>query len=131
MMTDPVGDMLTRIRNAARAGHPEVSCASSRLKLNVARVLVDAGFLESAKVVAVEGKPRLEIRLRYAPSGKVLIDGIRRISRPSRRVFVDAGAIPKVRNGLGVAVLSTNKGVISDAAARAEKVGGEVVCEVW
>ncbi len=131
MMTDPVGDMLTRIRNAARAGHPDVTCASSKLKLNVAKVLVEAGFLDSVKVEAADGKAQLRIRLRYTPAGKVLIDGIRRISRPSRRVFVDAEAIPKVRNGLGLAVLSTNKGVISDTAARAEKLGGEIVCEVW
>jgi small subunit ribosomal protein S8 len=131
MMTDPVADMLTRIRNAGRAGHPEATLASSKMKLAIARVLKDEGFIDDAQVEAIEGKPVLRIRLRYGAEGQLLIDGIRRVSRPSCRVYVRAASIPKVRNGLGISVLSTNKGVMSDRSAREQHVGGEILCEVW
>ena len=131
MMTDPVADMLTRIRNAGRAAHAETTLPSSRMKLAVARVLKDEGFIDDVEVEAVEGKARLRIKLRYGAEGQLLIDGIRRVSRPSCRVYVKAAAIPKVRNGLGLALISTSKGILSDRAAREASVGGEVVCEVW
>ena len=132
MMTDPVSDMLTRIRNAGRAGHPSVVCPASKLKLGIAGVLVQEGYLDGvAEESDEDGHPALRITLRYAGSGELIIDGMRRISRPSRRVYVGAKEIPKVRNGLGIAVLSTPKGVVSDATAREENVGGEVMCEVW
>jgi small subunit ribosomal protein S8 len=131
MMTDPVADMLTRIRNAGRAGHAETTLPSSRMKLAIARVLKDAGFIDEAQVEAAEGKAQLRIRLRYGVEGQLLIDGIRRVSRPSCRIYVKAEAIPKVRNGLGISVLSTNKGVMSDRSAREQHVGGEILCEVW
>ena len=131
MLTDPVADMLTRIRNAGRAGHRETVCPASKLKLAVAKVLQEEGFIDDVQPEEQDGKPMLRITVRYARDGKMIIDGIRRVSRPSRRVYVGAGEVPKVRNGLGVAVLSTNKGVISDRAAREQSVGGEVVCEVW
>jgi small subunit ribosomal protein S8 len=131
MMTDPLADFLTRIRNAYQAGHSELACPSSRLKLAVARVLVAEGFLAGADVEAHEGKPRLRIRLRYDDDGVPIVDGIRRVSRPGRRVYVGVGRIPRVRSGLGTAVLSTPKGILSDRSARAEAVGGEVLCEVW
>jgi small subunit ribosomal protein S8 len=131
MMTDPIADMLTRIRNAARAGHAETLCPASKLKLAVARVLCDEGYLEEVASEEQEGRAVLRIRLRYGPDGQPLIEGIRRISRPSQRVFVGVAELPKIRNGLGVAVLSTPKGVISDRAARENSVGGELVCEVW
>jgi small subunit ribosomal protein S8 len=131
MTTDPISDMLTRIRNAARARHGELRCPSSKLKLAVARVLADNGYLDSVQVEAEAGRPMLRIRLRLGEDGRTVIDGLRRVSRPSRRVYVSAEAIPRVRSGLGLAVLSTNKGVMSDAAAREQRVGGEVVCEVW
>jgi small subunit ribosomal protein S8 len=131
MMTDPVADMLTRIRNAGRAGHNETSCPSSKTKLAIARVLKDEGFIDDLWVEAVGGKPQLRIKLRYGSEGRFLIDGIRRVSRPSCRVYVKAVAIPKVRNGLGISVLSTNKGVMSDRGARDQRVGGEILCEVW
>jgi small subunit ribosomal protein S8 len=129
-MTDPVSDLLARIRNAGQARHAELLCPSSKLKLAVAKVLAEAGFLESVAVEAQEGKPMLRIRLRYA-EGRPLIDGLRRVSKPSRRVYVDVRHIPRVRRGLGLAVLSTPRGVLSDREAREQKVGGEVVCEVW
>jgi small subunit ribosomal protein S8 len=130
MMTDPVSDLLARIRNAGQARHAELTCPSSRLKLAVAKVLVEGGFLDSVGVEAQEGKPVLRIRLRYT-DGRPLIDGLRRVSKPSRRVYVDVRHIPRVRRGLGIAVLSTPRGVLSDREAREQQVGGEVVCEVW
>lgn len=131
MMTDPVADMLTRIRNAAQAGHAETRCPASKLKLAVARVLRDEGYLEEVEPEELEGRAVLRIRIRYGPDGMPLMEGIRRVSRPSQRVFVGVAEIPKVRNGLGIAVLSTPKGVISDRVARESSVGGELVCEVW
>ncbi len=131
MMTDPIADMLTRIRNAGRARHLETRCASSRLKLGLARVLEEKGFLGEVRVEAREGRPELVMSVRYADDGAPLIDGIRRISRPGRRVYVGVKEVPSVRNGLGIAVLSTSKGILADAEARAESVGGEILCEVW
>jgi small subunit ribosomal protein S8 len=130
-MTDPVADMLTRIRNAGRAGHAETTFPSSKMKLAVARVLRDEGFIDEVQAEAIGGRAFLRIRIRYGAEGEFLIDGIRRVSRPSCRVYVRAAAIPKVRNGLGIAVLSTNKGVMSDRSAREQRLGGEVLCEVW
>ncbi len=131
MMTDPIADMLARIRNAAQARHTSLRCPSSKLKLAVARVLADAGYLDTVSVEAEGGRPVLHIKLRFDADGECVIDGLRRVSKPSRRVYVDADSIPRVRSGLGLAVLSTNKGVLSDAAAREQRLGGELVCEVW
>ena len=130
-MTDPVSDLLARIRNAGQARHAEVVCPSSRLKLAVAKVLVANGYLDAVSVEAKDGKPVLRIRLRYTTDGRFLIDGMRRISKPSLRRYVDVGHIPNVRRGLGMAVLSTPNGVLSDREAREQNVGGELVCEVW
>jgi len=131
MLTDPIGDMLTRIRNAGLARHASTTVPSSRLKLAVARVLREEGFLDEVEVEAQEGRPLLRLVLRYNADGRAIFDGLRRVSRPSRRVYVGAGEIPKVRNGLGIAVLSTNRGVLSDRVAREQSVGGELLCEVW
>lgn len=131
MMTDPVADMLTRIRNAGRAGHAETISPFSRMKLSIGKVLKEEGFIDEVQVEAVGGRAMLRFKLRYGSSGQLLIDGIRRVSRPSCRVYVRAAAIPKVRNGLGISVLSTNKGVMSDRSAREQHVGGEILCEVW
>lgn len=130
-MTDPISDLLTRIRNAGQARHADLVCPSSKLKLAVAKVLVANGYLDTVAVEAHEGKPVLRIRLRYATDGRFLIDGVRRISRPGLRRYVDVQRIPQVRRGLGVAVLSTPRGVLSDREAREQNVGGELVCEVW
>jgi small subunit ribosomal protein S8 len=130
-MTDPISDLLARIRNAGQARHAELVCPSSRLKLAVAKVLVANGFLDSVTVEAQEGKPVMRIRLRYASDGRFLIDGLRRVSSPSLRRYVDVKHIPQVRRGLGIAVLSTPRGVLSDREAREQNVGGELVCEVW
>jgi len=130
-MTDPVSDLLARIRNAGQARHAEIICPSSKLKLAVSKVLVANGYLDAVSVEAREGKPVLRIRLRYTHDGRFLIDGMRRVSKPSLRSYVDARSIPHVRRGLGMAVLSTPRGVLSDKEAREQNVGGELVCEVW
>ena len=131
MMTDPIADMLTRIRNAGVAKHAETSCPSSRMKLAVAKVLEEAGFVSEVRVVPRDGRPSLVIGIRYADDGGALIGGIRRVSRPGRRTYVSSSELPKVRNGLGIAVISTSRGVLSDSAAREAHVGGEFLCEVW
>jgi small subunit ribosomal protein S8 len=131
MMTDPIGDMLTRIRNAGIARHTETACPSSRKKLAIARVLKEEGFLSEARVEARNGHPTLVLGIRYGADGRALIDGIRRVSKPGRRVYVGKSEVPRVRNGLGTAVISTSKGILSDRSAREAHVGGEVVCEIW
>jgi len=131
MMTDPIADMLTRIRNAGTARHSQTQCPSSRTKLAIAKVLHQAGFLGGVRVEPREGRACLLMDIRYNDTGQALIGGIRRISRPGRRTYVSSHEVPKVRNGLGVAVISTSKGVLSDAAAREAHVGGELLCEVW
>jgi len=131
MMTDPVADMLTRIRNAGLARHKEVRCPSSRLNANIARVMSEEGFVGPVRVEPEGAKSTLVIELRYRDNGTILMDGLRRISRPSLRVYVGRREVPKVRAGIGIAVLSTPKGVMCDRDARDQKVGGEVLCEVW
>ncbi len=131
MMTDPVADMLTRIRNAGTAGSGVIRCPSSRLKHSVAKVLETAGYVSAVDVEDDGGKPKLVIGIRFRDDGDPLIEGIRRVSRPSRRIYVGKDGVPKVRNGLGMAVLSTSRGVLSDDDAREAQVGGEVLCEVW
>ena len=131
MMTDPIGDLLTRIRNANNARKASVDIPWSRPKEEIARVLVDEGYLGA--VTVVDGTPRnvLRIDLRYDGQRRPVITGVRRVSRPSLRVYVGVKDIPEVRRGLGVNVLSTPKGVLVDRNARRENVGGEVICTVW
>ena len=131
MMTDPIADLLSRIRNAGTAKHPETVCPTSKLKHAIANVFKDAGFLESVRVEARAGHPVLVMGIRYDDDGAALIKGMRRVSKPGRRVYVSNEEVPRVRNGLGLAVISTSRGVLSDQAAREASVGGEVVCEVW
>ena len=131
MMTDPIADMLTRIRNAGQARHTATRCPSSKLKAAVAKVLSDEGFVGDVALSSEGRHPELVIGIRYRDSGAVMIDGIRRVSKPGRRVYVGADGIPKVRNGMGIAVLSTSKGIMCDRDARKAKVGGELLCEVW
>jgi small subunit ribosomal protein S8 len=131
MMTDPIGDMLARIRNAGGARHAQMSCPSSKLKLAVAKVLSDEGFVGEVSSDADEKKPTMTIDLRYQDDGRLMIEGMRRVSKPGRRIYVGAGEVKQVRAGLGMAILSTSKGVLCDRDARAQKVGGEVICEVW
>jgi small subunit ribosomal protein S8 len=131
MMTDPVGDMLARIRNAGGARHASMTCPASKLKLAVAQVLSAEGFVGEVRVGGDEKKPTLTVELRYQDDGRLMIEGMRRVSKPGRRMYVGAEEVKQVRAGLGMSVLSTSKGVICDRDARAQKVGGEVICEVW
>ena len=131
MMTDPVGDMLARIRNAGGARHAEMNCPASKLKLAVAQVLSTEGFVGEVRVGGDDKKPTLTVELRYQDDGRLMIEGMRRVSKPGRRMYVGSGEVKQVRAGLGMAVLSTSKGVLCDRDARAQKVGGEVICEVW
>jgi small subunit ribosomal protein S8 len=132
MLTDPVADMLTRIRNATNARKATVDIPWSRHKEAIAKALVDEGYLESAASLD-EGGPRLVLRvgLRYDERNRPIINGVKRVSRPSLRVYVGAGEIPAIRKGLGVNVLSTPKGVLVDREARKQGVGGELLCTVW
>ncbi len=131
MMTDPVGDMLTRIRNAGGARHHETSCPASKLKMAVARVLSAEGFVGEVSSHKGESHDMMTIAIRYRDDGRMMVDSIRRVSKPGRRVYVGAKEIPLVRKGLGMVVLSTPKGVMCDRDAREAKLGGEVICEVW
>ena len=129
-MQDPIADMLTRVRNAQMAGKPSVDMPGSKLKLAVAKVLKEEGYIEEFAAAELEGKPRLSIDLKYY-QGKPVIAEIDRISRPSLRLYVGKDELPSVRNGLGVAIVSTSKGVMTERAARAAGVGGEVLCTVF
>jgi small subunit ribosomal protein S8 len=131
MMTDPIGDMLTRIRNAGRVNHAEVRCPASRLKAAVAKVLSEEGFISGFRTEENGSKPVLVIDLRYSKDGDAMIDSVQRVSRPGRRVYLGASEIREVRGGLGMTILSTSHGVMCDRDARTQKVGGEVLCEVW
>ncbi len=131
MMTDPIADLLTRIRNANRVRKDWAEMPWSKLKESIARVLVDEGFLREVTVAENDGRKTLRVALKYDEFRQPVLTGIRRVSRPSLRVYVGTREIPTIRKGLGVSVLSTPKGVIADRVARKEKVGGEVLCSVW
>jgi small subunit ribosomal protein S8 len=128
-MTDPIADMLTRIRNAQQAKKSEVSMPSSKVKLNIAKVLEDEGYIAATKVVDVDGKSTLTLSLKYY-EGKPVISQIDCVSRPGLRVYKAANDIPKIIGGLGVAIVSTSKGVMADRKARALGQGGEILCAV-
>ncbi|MEQ1674549.1 MAG: 30S ribosomal protein S8 [Candidatus Nitrotoga sp.] len=128
-MSDPISDMLTRIRNAQMAQKLTVVMPSSKLKVAISKVLQDEGYIEGFAVAQNEGKPTLEIGLKYY-AGRPVIETIQRVSRPSLRVYKSCNDIPKVMNGLGVAIVSTSKGLMADRKARANGIGGEVLCVV-
>ena len=128
-MSDPISDMLTRIRNAQMAEKVSVSIPSSKLKVAIARVLLEEGYIGGFKVSGTETKPTLDIELKYY-AGRPVIEKIERVSRPGLRSYKGHGDIPSVMNGLGVAIISTSKGVMTDRKARANGVGGEVLCIV-
>ena len=128
-MSDPIADMLTRIRNGQSAGKQTVVMPSSKLKQAIAQVLKDEGYIQDFGAGEADGKPRLEITLKYF-QGKPVIEVIRRVSRPGLRIYKSKDELPKVQGGLGVAIVSTSKGVMSDRAARAAGEGGEVLCYV-
>ena len=132
-MTDPIADMLTRIRNANIAMHDEVRMPSSNLKEALAEVLEREGYIEGFLVVEAPDRPgrTLQVRMKYSPERARTISGIRRVSKPGLRVYSKSNEVPRVLGGLGVAVLSTSQGLLSDREARKRRVGGEVLCFVW
>lgn len=130
-MSDPISDLLTRIRNGAQAGHDRVLIPHSRLKEAIVKLLESEGFVDGISVRRKGIEAWLEVGMRYDRDSKAIIRGLERISKPSRRIYVRRDEVPYVRNGLGLAILTTPKGVISDRDARREGVGGEVICYVW
>ncbi len=129
--TDPIADMLTRVRNASQAMHTDVEIPASKIKQNIAKILADEGFVDGFEMIEDNGHPRILIKLRYTDERERVITGIRRISKPGRRVYRGAREIPRVLGGLGVAIISTSQGVMSDKEARRARVGGEVLAYVW
>jgi small subunit ribosomal protein S8 len=129
-MTDPIADMLTRIRNAGMAKHSKVDIPSSNLKVAMATVLRDLGYIKNLKTISDDKQGILRVYLKYDENQHV-INELQRVSTPGRRVYVNKDEIPRVKNGLGAAILSTSRGVLDDAAAREAQVGGEVLCTVW
>jgi small subunit ribosomal protein S8 len=128
---DTIGNFLTRIRNAGMARHDKVDVPSSNIRVGIANVLQEAGFIRSFKVAKDDKQGIMRVYLKYTPKGEHVISTLRRVSTPGKRVYVKADKIPEVRSGFGVAVLSTNKGVMSGEDAAKSKVGGEVLCQVW
>lgn len=128
---DPLSDMLTRIRNANQAYHEKVDVPSSRVKLEVARILRELGFIKNYKVVKNRKQGLIRIYLKYGAQKERIIEGLERISKPSLRVYSSSSRLPKILNGMGVCIISTSKGVMTDQQARQYKVGGEILCKIW
>ena len=132
-MTDPIADMLTRIRNANIAFHDDVAMPSSKLKEAVAKILEQEGYIQGFSVDEQPGRPgrRLSIKMKYTNDRRRTISGLKRVSRPGLRVYSKADRVPRVLGGMGIAILSTNVGILTDREARQRKVGGEILCQVW
>ena len=131
-MTDPIADMLTRIRNGLGAGHESVTVPASKMKIEIAKILKAEGYINNYKVEGETAKDKtITIELKYGPDGQKVITGLKRISKPGLKVYAKADAVPRVLNGLGVAIISTSKGLMADRDARKNKLGGEVVAYVW
>ncbi len=126
MMTDPIADMLTRIRNAHLALHKEVSVPRSKIKESIAAILKEEGYVDNVSVADRE----IKIALKYV-GGKAVISGLKRISKPGRRIYVNAAGVPNVQNGLGICIVSTSRGVVSGTDAKEKQIGGELICEIW
>jgi len=131
ILSDPISDMLTRIRNANMAEHPQVQIPHSKLKSEVARLLKEEGYIKDFTTENVSGKATLVLFLKYLEDQKPVIQGLRRVSRPSRRHYVGADDVPRVLGGIGTAFLSTSSGILTDNEARKAHVGGEVLCYIW
>ena len=129
--SDPLSDLFTRLRNGMRAGHDRVDVPASRLKEAVLKVLEQEGFVSSFRKVQEAGRPVLRVGLKYDHEGEPIVAGLERVSRPGRRVYAKADAIPEVLGGLGVSIVSTSQGIVTDKKARQSRLGGEVLCNVW
>jgi len=130
-MTDPIADMLTRIRNGNSVKHESVDVPASNIKKEIAQILLDEGFIKGYDVIEDGKQGIIRIELKYGSHGEKVISGIKRISKPGLRVYVKSDEIPRVLGGLGIAILSTSKGIMTDKKARKEGIGGEVLCYVW
>ena len=131
-MTDPIADMLTRIRNGLGAGHESVTVPASKMKVEIAKILKAEGYINNYKVEGETNKDKtITIELKYGPDGQKVITGLKRISKPGLKVYAKVDAVPRVLNGLGIAIISTSKGLMTDRDARKNKLGGEVVAYVW
>jgi small subunit ribosomal protein S8 len=130
-MTDPIADMLTRIRNALQAKHQKVDVPVSKLKLEIARILKEEAFITNYKTMGDGARRSIRIYLRYGPGGEKIVSKIERVSKPGCRVYSGSGGIPRVLGGLGINILSTSRGLMTDKQARREKVGGEILCRVY
>ena len=132
-VSDPIADMLTRIRTATMVQHHQVTMPSSRMREEIARILKEEGFIESYEVIPAEVQPILRLNLKYFPGRPIVsvINGLRRVSKPGQRVYADRHNLPWVRSGLGIAIISTSRGLMTDQQARRKGVGGEVLCYVW
>ena len=130
-MTDPISDMLTRIRNAVRSRHPRVDIPHSRMKLAIASILKNEGYVAGVATIEKDGFKAIRVTLRYDDEGTPVLSGIQMVSRPGRRIYTASGRIPPVMGGLGLSILSTPRGVLSGPDARKAGVGGEIVCNVW
>jgi small subunit ribosomal protein S8 len=131
MVTDPIADLLVRIKNGASRGHPSVSVPASKLKGEILRVLKAEGFISDYERTTLDGHPALQITLRYVSEGQPVITGMRRVSKPGRRVYVGRRDVAPVMGGMGLSIISTSKGLMTDQESRRANVGGEVLCEVW
>ncbi|TFZ41830.1 30S ribosomal protein S8 [Soehngenia longivitae] len=131
MMTDPIADMLTRIRNANSAKHDSVDIPASKIKKEIARILLDEGFIKGFDVIDDGKQGIIRVDLKYGKNGEKTISGIKRISKPGLKVYAKSEELPRVLGGLGIAIISTSKGIMTDRQARKENVGGEVICYIW
>lgn len=130
-MTDPIADMLTRIRNANMVGHPVVDIPASRMKKSIAGILTEEGYIKGFDIIEDDKQGIIRIQMKYGHDKEKVISGIKKISKPGLKVYVKADKVPKVLGGLGIAIISTSNGIISDKEARKLGVGGEVICYVW
>ena len=130
-MTDPIADMLTRIRNANTAGHPTVEISSSKMKISILQILKDEGYIKDFDIIEDEKQNLIKVDMKYGASKERVISNIKKISKPGLKVYAKADQVPKVLGGLGIAIISTSNGIISDKEARKLGVGGEVICYVW
>jgi small subunit ribosomal protein S8 len=129
-LSDPIGDMIARVKNAQQRNHKKVELPSSNFKMKIANILKNEGFIKDFKVNADDKKPTLSLELKYH-SGNPVISNFERVSKPGRRIFSSAEGLPKINNGLGIAIISTPKGVMTDIDARKQRVGGEIICKVF
>jgi small subunit ribosomal protein S8 len=131
MITDPISDMLIRIKNALMARHKTVVVPGSKLKLEIARILKDEGYIEDYRVVEEKPQIKIEIVLKYDEKKRPVIAGIKRVSKPGRRIYRGYKELPRVLDGMGIAIISTSQGIMTDHEARKRRLGGEVICEIW